>query len=139
MAKRRASRAVLAREKARALNVERRRREQQLEDLATRWFEAESTIADIDAATQTKIDRYCARARSEAERETGRLRGEMADAVSEMLKLAGIRSVAERLGVPEGSIREVRPPRKREAPTPVSAPPAGETTDGADEELLTPA
>ena len=113
MSKRRSSRAVLAREKARELNAERRRREQRLEDLATSWFEAESAIADINDAAQRKIQQYADRIRGEADKETGQFRQQMADTVTEMLKLTGIRSVAERLGASEATIRGLVGPTTR--------------------------
>ncbi|CAL9556086.1 hypothetical protein [Streptomyces sp. enrichment culture] len=108
MAERRTTRQLKAREKARARTAERRQREQQLEDLATAWFEAEDEIADKESAAEEKIRKYTEKVRGEAEKETGKLRERMNDVVGKMLALTGVRSVAERLGVPEAVVREIK-------------------------------
>jgi hypothetical protein len=99
---------VEAREKARARTAERRRREQRLEDLATDWFQTEGEISEIEAAAQRKIDVYSAKVRGEAEKGVEQLRDRMTVVVGEMLKLAGVRAVAELLGVPESTVRTVK-------------------------------
>lgn len=143
MAGRRASRAVQAREKARALTAERRQREQKLEDLATDWFQAEDEIAEIEAAAQRKVDHYIAKVRGEAEREAGQLRDKMTEVVAEMLKHAGVRSVAERLGIPESTARAVKPSAtvgtRSAAPTPSLLPTATPVPHPASEPTVTPA
>ncbi|MGW6457484.1 hypothetical protein ACWF94_16460 [Streptomyces sp. NPDC055078] len=129
MAERRGARTVRAREKARALTAERRQREHQLEDLATRWFETEEQIADISSAAQQKIDKYAARVRSEADRETGKLRESMTGIVADMLERAGVRSVAERLGIPEAVVREAKA-SLGPASEPADSPPPPELASG---------
>lgn len=104
MAERRTTRQLKAREKARARTAERRQREQQLEDLATAWFEAEDEIANKESAAEEKIRKYTEKVRGEVEKETGKLREQMNDVVGKMLALTGVRSVAERLGVPEAAV-----------------------------------
>jgi hypothetical protein len=108
MAERRAARQVRAREKARARTAERRQREQQLEDLATAWFEAEDEIADKESAAEEKIRKYTEKVRGEVQKETGKLREQMTDVVAKMLALTGVRSVAERLGIAEAVVREIK-------------------------------
>lgn len=108
MAERRATRQLKAREKARARTAELRQREQQLEDLATTWFEAEDEIADKESAAEEKIRKYTEKVRGEVEKETGKLREQMGDVVGKMLALTGVRSVAERLGVAEAVVREIK-------------------------------
>ncbi|MEO3753599.1 hypothetical protein [Streptomyces sp. B6B3] len=108
MPKRRASRAVQARERARAHTAELREREALLEDLATRWFEADAERVEVEAAAEKKIDAYAARVRGQTRRDTGRLGDEMSTIVREMLQLTGIRSVTERLGVVEAVVRDAK-------------------------------
>ncbi|WP_252395961.1 hypothetical protein [Streptantibioticus parmotrematis] len=108
MAERRTTRQLKARDKARARTVERRQREQRLEDLATTWFEAEDAIADKASAADEKIRKYTEKVRGEVEKENGKLREQMSDVMGEMLVLSGVRSVAERLGVAEAVVREVK-------------------------------
>ncbi|MGW7295393.1 hypothetical protein ACWGIB_23745 [Streptomyces xiamenensis] len=105
MAGRRKPRAVEAREKARARTVERRAREQRLEDLATNWFAAEDEIAEIEAGARRRVEAYAARVRAESEKDVGRLREGMAQIVAQMLTLERVRSVAGRLGVAESAVR----------------------------------
>ncbi|MGA5124396.1 hypothetical protein ACPCAG_13955 [Streptomyces pseudogriseolus] len=153
MAERRTTRQLKAREKARARTAERRQREQQLEDLATAWFEAEDEIADKESAAEEKIRKYTEKVRGEAEKETGKLREQMNDVVGKMLALTGVRSVAERLGVPEAVVREIKASLDGAAsapasagspssPTPVVAPspsvPAVETSAQSDESVALP-
>ncbi|MCP9946037.1 hypothetical protein LUX12_16485 [Streptomyces somaliensis] len=121
MAERRTTRQLKAREKARARTAERRQREQQLEDLATAWFEAEDEIADKESAAEEKIRKYTEKVRGEVEKETGKLREQMNDVVGKMLVLAGVRSVAERLGVPEAVVREIKASLDGAASAPASA------------------
>ncbi|MEU4260244.1 hypothetical protein AB0B42_29125 [Streptomyces fradiae] len=121
MAERRTTRQLKAREKARARTAERRQREQQLEDLATAWFEAEDEIADKESAAEEKIRKYTEKVRGEAEKETGKLRERMNDVVGKMLALTGVRSVAERLGVPEAVVREIKASLDGAASAPASA------------------
>jgi hypothetical protein len=121
MAERRTTRQLKAREKARARTAERRQREQQLEDLATAWFEAEDEIADKDSAAEEKIRKYTEKVRGEVEKETGKLREQMNDVVGKMLALTGVRSVAERLGVPEAVVREIKATLDGAASAPASA------------------
>ncbi|MCM2388803.1 hypothetical protein [Streptomyces albipurpureus] len=130
MAERRGARTVRAREKARALNAERRQREQQLEDLAVLWFETDEQIVDTSNAAQQKIDKYVARVRSEAEGETGRLRESMNGVVADMLKLAGVRSVAERLGISEAAVREAKVSLEGTSGEPVDSPAPPEPASG---------
>ncbi|MEV5338364.1 hypothetical protein AB0K93_07735 [Streptomyces sp. NPDC052676] len=118
MAERRATRQLKAREKARARTAERRQREQQLEDLATAWFEAEDEIADKESAADEKIRKYTEKVRGEVEKETGKLREQMTDVVGKMLALTGVRSVAERLGVAEAVVREIKASLDGAASTP---------------------
>ncbi|GAA2378752.1 hypothetical protein N0X72_11990 [Streptomyces carpaticus] len=108
MAGRRTSRTLLAREKARARTAELRAREQQLEDLATHWFEAEAEITEIDVAARRKVETYAARVRIESGKETQRLRATMAAVATRMLELDRVRSVAGRLGVPESELRSIQ-------------------------------
>ena len=121
MAERRTTRQLKAREKARARTAERRQREQQLEDLATAWFEAEDEIADRKSAAEEKIRKYTEKVRGEVEKETGKLRDQMNDVVGKMLALTGVRSVAERLGVPEAVVREIKASLDCAASAPASA------------------
>lgn len=121
MAERRTTRQLKAREKARARTAERRQREQQLEDLATAWFEAEDEIADKESAAEEKIRKYTEKVRGGVEKETGKLRERMNDVVGKMLALTGVRSVAERLGVPEAVVREIKASLDGAASAPASA------------------
>ncbi|WP_052434173.1 hypothetical protein [Streptacidiphilus melanogenes] len=112
MAERRGSRAVAAREKARARTAGAREREQRLEDLATTWFEVDDQIGGLREAAQARIDQYTARIRGELVQQVGQLEQRLTDAAAEMLELANASDVADRLGIPVAKVREIKATRK---------------------------
>jgi hypothetical protein len=108
MAERKGSRTAQAREKARQRTAALREREQKLEDLATAWFEDEDEIEAVRTAARSRIEQFTAKVNEEATTEVGKLEARMTSTVGQMLELTGVRSVAERLDVPEARVREVK-------------------------------
>ena len=108
MAERKGSRTAQARERARERTAALREREQKLEDLATTWFEDEDGINAVRTAARSRIEQFTAKVNEEATREVGKLEARMASTVGQMLELTGVRSVAERLDVPEARVREIK-------------------------------
>jgi len=108
MAERKGSRTAQARERARERTAALREREQKLEDLATTWFEDEDGIDAVRTAARSRIEQFTAKVNEEAATEVGRLEARMTSTVDQMLALTGVRSVAERLDVPEARVREVK-------------------------------
>jgi hypothetical protein len=109
----RSAREVEARERVRARRAEHWERERQLEDLATDYEVAAQEIEDVTTAAEEKIAAYAARLRGEAETTKQELRDRQAESVGQMLKLDGVRSVADRLGESVDTVRKVaaRPSR----------------------------
>lgn len=107
-AQRRSAREIEARRQARERNAKVRAREQRLEDLATDFFLAGSEIEDAEERAQTRLREYAARVAEETQAATGPLRSRQAHVVHEMLELARIGAVAERLGEPRDVITQFR-------------------------------
>jgi flagellar hook-associated protein FlgK len=112
MAERRGSRAVAAREKARARTAATREREQRLEDLATEWFELDGQIGDLRDAAEARIEQYTARINGELVQQVGQLEQRSADAAVEMLELTNASDVADRLAIPLARVREIKAARE---------------------------
>ncbi|MGA5441907.1 hypothetical protein ACPCKW_20635 [Streptomyces griseoincarnatus] len=117
---RKSAREVEARERVRARRAEHWERERQLEDLATDYEVAAQEIKDVTTEAEEKIAAYAARLRGEAETEKQKLRDRQAESVGQMLKLDGVRSVADRLGESVDTVRKVaaRPDRAPEGGKP---------------------
>ncbi|MEZ0070075.1 flagellar hook-associated protein FlgK [Streptacidiphilus sp. MAP12-20] len=112
MAERRGSRAVAAREKARARTVAAREREQRLEDLATTWFEVGEQIGDLREAAQARIDQYVTRINGDLGQQVSELEQRSTEAAAEMLELTNASDVADRLGIPLAKVREIKAARE---------------------------
>ncbi len=122
---RKSAREVEARERVRARRAAHWERERQLEDLATDYEVAAQEMDDVTTAAEEKIAAYAARLRDEAETTKQDLRVRQAESVGQMLKLDGVRSVADRLGESVETVRKVaaaRPDREREAEKPDHGP-----------------
>lgn len=116
---RRSAREIEARRKARERTAEVRAREQKLEDLATSYFLASGEIADAEDRAETRLREYAEKVEEETKAATEPLRARQAAVVREMLVMARIGAVAERLGEPRDTIAQFRTaetPALREAP-----------------------
>ncbi|MEW2401973.1 hypothetical protein [Streptomyces sp. NPDC046862] len=127
---RKSAREVEARERVRARRAAHWERERQLEDLATDYEVAAQEIEDVATAAEEKIAAYAARLRGEAEATKRDLRVRQAESVGQMLKLDGVRSVADRLGEPLETVRKAatRPGRAQKAGTPDHGPAVVQST-----------
>ena len=128
---RKSAREVEARERVRARRAAHWERERQLEDLATDYEVAAQEMDDVTTAAEEKIAAYAARLRREAETTKQDLRVRQAESVGQMLKLDGVRSVADRIGESVETVRKVaaaRPDREREAEKPDHAQSTGQET-----------
>ncbi|MET7778060.1 hypothetical protein ABZU94_29020 [Streptomyces mirabilis] len=128
---RKSAREVAARETVRARRAEHWERERQLEDLATDYEVAAQEIEDVTTAAEERIAAYANRIRSDAEIAKQGLRDQQAESVGQMLKLDGVRSVADRLDEPVETVRKVaaaRPGSAQEAGTPDHGPAVAQST-----------
>ncbi|CAM5702828.1 hypothetical protein SALBM311S_00607 [Streptomyces alboniger] len=104
---RKSAREVDARERVRARRAAHWERERRLEDLATDYELAAQEIEDVTREAEEKIAAYAARLRGQAETAKEELRDRQAQSVGQMLRLDGVRSVADRLGESVETVRKV--------------------------------
>ncbi|MFE9882580.1 hypothetical protein [Streptomyces sp. NPDC005784] len=104
---RKSAREVDARERVRARRAEHWERERRLEDLATDYELTAQEIEDVTTEAEEKIAAYAARLRGQARTAKEKLRDRQAQSVGQMLKLDGVRSVADRLGESVEAVRKL--------------------------------
>lgn len=105
---RRSAREIEARRKARERTAALRAQEQKLEDLATSYFLAGGEITDVEDRAATRLREYAEKVEAETKAATEPLRARQAAVVREMLDMARIGAVAERLGEPRDTIAQFR-------------------------------